>query len=263
MISNMGAARFANKLAGQRILLVGGTGGVGISVARALVEYGAAVILSSSRETKVKDVCAQLMSEYSDAADRVTGFACDLAGPSVEANIEQLFTKVGEVNHIVYMAGDRLPMVPLDDVTLEKWQKCNQVRTISSILVAKIGSRYLKKDRHSSIVFTGGSISEKPIPGGWAMLALIGAGINGLARQLAFDLAPVRVNCVALGVVETDLWHGMGEEGKKAFFADHESKLATGKVGQPEDTAEAYLYCLRDANLTGSVVHSNGGNFLM
>jgi len=161
----MSPARFTNKLAGQRVLLVGGTGGVGISVAQALLEYGASIILSSSRESKVKAVCAQLISDYPEAKDRVSGFACDLASPNVEANIEELFKKVGEINHIVYMAGDRLPMIPLDDVTLDKWQKCNQVRSIAAILVVKIGIKYMKKDRHSSIVLTGGSISEKPIPG--------------------------------------------------------------------------------------------------
>jgi NAD(P)-dependent dehydrogenase (short-subunit alcohol dehydrogenase family) len=255
-------ASFVDKLAGQRVLLVGGTGGVGVSVARGLVEFGARVVISSSRAHKVKDVCAALARDYPEARDRISGFACDLAGPQVEANVEQLFTEVGEVDHIIYMAGDRLPMIPLEDVTLDKWQKCSQVRTIASILVVKVGSRYMKKDRHSSIILTGGSISEKPIAGGWAMLALIGAGLNGLARQLAFDLAPIRVNAVAPGVIATDLWQGMGEEGKRAFFAEHESNIPTGKVGQPDDLAEAYLYCLKDLNATGIVVHSNSGIFL-
>ncbi|KAL2426469.1 Short-chain dehydrogenase/reductase phqE [Exophiala dermatitidis] len=255
--------RFTNKLTGQRVLLVGGTGGVGISVAQALLEQGATIILSSSREAKVKDTCAALENDYPEAKDRVSGYACDLASSDVESNIEELFKKVGNVDHIVYMAGDRLPMVPLEEVTLEKWQKCNQVRTIAAILVAKVGVRYMKKDRHSSIVITGGSISEKPIAGGWSMLALMGAGLNGLGRQLAFDLAPIRVNVVAPGVIETDLWQGMGEEGKKAFFAQHESTIPTGKVGQPVDLAEAYLYCLKDANATGVVIHSNSGTFLV
>jgi NAD(P)-dependent dehydrogenase (short-subunit alcohol dehydrogenase family) len=259
----MSPTKFINKLAGQRILLIGGTGGVGIAVAQALLESGATIILSSSRESKVKDVCSQLATLYPDAKDRISGYACDLASPYVEANIEQLFENIGgQINHIVYMAGDRLPMIPLEEVTLEKWQKSSQVRTIATILVAKIGIRYMKKDRQSSIVVTGGSISEKPIAGGWSMLALMGAGINGLTRQLAFDLAPIRVNCVAAGIIETDLWQGMGEEGKRAFFADHESKIPTGKVGQPEDLAEAFLYCLKDANATGVILHSNSGTFL-
>lgn len=54
----------------------------------------------------------------------------------------------------------------------------------------------------------------------------------------------------------------MGEEGKKTFFANHESNIPTGKVGQPDDLAEAYLYCLKDANATGIVVNSNSGTFL-
>ena len=254
--------RFIDKLAGQRVLLIGGTGGVGISVAQALLESGAEIILSSSREAKVNKVVIELGSQYPDAQSRITGHACNLASSDVEENIKALFAKVGKINHIVYMAGDRLPMVPLEEVTLEKWQKCNQVRTIASILVAKVGIKYMEKSSNSSIIFTGGSISEKPISGGWSMLALIGSGINGLTRQLAFDLAPVRVNAVAPGVIETDLWQGMGEEGKMQFFRQHEASIPTGRIGQPEDLAEAYVYCLKDKNATGVVVHSNSGTFL-
>jgi NAD(P)-dependent dehydrogenase (short-subunit alcohol dehydrogenase family) len=256
-----------SKLSGQRVLLVGGTGGVGLAVARLLLAQSAKVILSSSRDSKVSQCISTLQSEFKNLPeDHITGYTCDLAAPTVEDNIVGLFkqaTSSGPLNHIIYMAGDRLPMLPLEDVTLAAWQKCNQVRTIASILVAKHGVKHLAAGAPSnSITFTGGSISEKPIAGGWSMLALIGSGINGLTRQLAFDLAPVRVNCVALGVIETDLWEGMGEEGKKTFFRDLESKIPTGKVGQPDDVAEAYAYLLKDKNATGMVIHSNSGTFL-
>ncbi|KIV91242.1 hypothetical protein PV10_05803 [Exophiala mesophila] len=260
----MSTPRFTNKLHNQRILLVGGTGGVGISVAQALIEYGATVILSSSRESKLTQVITSLKTDYPDASDRISGYACDLSSPQVEENIQLLFHKIRDpIDHIIYMAGDRLPTIPLDEITLDKWQKCNQVRTIAAILVVKIGSRYLKKQATSSITLTGGSISEKPIAGGWAMLALIGAGLNGLARQLAFDLAPIRVNCVAPGVIDTDLWRGMKEEVRGEFFKGLRETNPTGMVGKPEDLAEAYLYCLRDCNATGMVVHSNSGVFLV
>jgi NAD(P)-dependent dehydrogenase (short-subunit alcohol dehydrogenase family) len=253
-------SHFTSRLSSARVLIIGGTGGLGVGLARALIEYGATVILSSSREAKVRDVVASLMTENPGA--NVSGYACDLASPDVEANIEALFQKVGEIDHIAYMAGDRLPMVPLEDVTLATWQSANQVRTISALLVCKVGVRYLKKSRDSSIVLTGGSISEKPIAGGWSMLACSFAGINGMTRQLAFDIAPIRVNCVAPGVIVTDLWAGMGEEGAKKFLSEHGRSMPTGEVGQPEDVAEAYLYCLRDKNATGSIIHSNSGAFL-
>lgn len=250
-----------SKLASSRVLILGGTGGIGISLTRALIEHKARVILSSSRQAKVNAVISALKTNYPDAI--ISGHACDLASQDVEANIKALFEQVDEIDHIVYMAGDRLPMVPLEDVTLAKWQSANQVRTISALLVCKIGTQYMKKSRDSSIVLTGGSISEKPIAGGWSMLACIGAGINGMTRQLAFDVAPIRVNCVAPGVVETDLWSGMGEEGQKRFLSGHQEMMPTGRVGQPSDLAEAYLYCLKDRNATGSVVHSNSGAFLV
>ena len=254
---------FSRKLVDKRVLLVGGTGGVGISVAQALLEFGATVILSSSRQAKIDAVIQTLLKSYPDAKGRISGYACDLAGADVESNIEALFRRVGPVDHVVYMAGDRLPMCPLEEVTLEKWHKFTQVRTIASILVAKHAVRCLKQDRTSSITFTGGSISERPMAGGWAVLGMVGAGINGLTRQLAFDLAPIRVNAVALGVVDTDLWAGLGEEGAREFLRAHEAAMPTKKVGQAEDIAEAYLYCLRDLNVTGSVVHSNSGAFLV
>ena len=256
----MSSSRYINKLSSKRVLLIGGTGGVGIAVAHAILEFGAEVIISSSRQPKVDAVTADLTKLY--PGSKVAGYVCDLASASVESNITNLFSHVGQLDHIIYMAGDRLPTIPLADITLEKWTKCNQVRTIASILVAKHGIQHLSKSPDSSIIFTGGSISQKPIPGGWAMLALIGAGINGLTRQLAFDLAPIRVNCVAPGVIETDLWQGMGEEGKKAFLEQHAKSVPTGRVGQPEDLAEAYLYLLRDRNVTGTVVDSNSGAFL-
>jgi NAD(P)-dependent dehydrogenase (short-subunit alcohol dehydrogenase family) len=259
----MSRPNFKGKLNGQRVLLVGGSGNVGIALAQALLEFGATVMFSSSRPSKVISVSKSLANDYPEAEERISGHVCDLGSPNVESNIEALFGMVGEVDHIVYMAGDRLPEIDLEDVTLEKWEKCNQVRTIAAILVVKVGTRYLKKDCRSSIVLTGGSISEKPIVGGWSMLALMSGGINGLTRQLALDLAPIRVNAVAPGIIEKDFWQEGTEEGRKAFLRDQESMNPTGKVAQPEDLAEAYLYCLRDLNATGSVVHSNSGIFLV
>jgi hypothetical protein len=70
---------------------------------------------------------------------------------------------VGNVNHIVFMAGERLPTVPLEEINLEKMQKTFHIRIFASMLTAKIGARYLKGDRSSSITFTTGSVCEKPI----------------------------------------------------------------------------------------------------
>jgi NAD(P)-dependent dehydrogenase (short-subunit alcohol dehydrogenase family) len=256
-------ARFTAKLAHQKVLLIGATGGIGIAIAQGLVEFGATVFLSSSREAKINECVQSILSDYPFAKGRVFGYPCDLSSQQVETNLEQLFEKVGIVNHIVFMAGERLPTVPLEEINLEKMQKTFHIRTFAAMLTAKIGARYLTKDRSSSITFTTGSICEKPIAGGWTMLAAIGAATPGLTRQLAFDLAPIRVNCIAPGVVATDFWSGMGKEQAEAYLKDHENKMLTQKVAQPEDVAEAFLYVMRDMNTTGQVVHTNSGVFLI
>jgi NAD(P)-dependent dehydrogenase (short-subunit alcohol dehydrogenase family) len=256
-------ARFTAKLAYQKVLLIGATGGIGIAVAQGLIEFGATVFLSSSHEARVNECVQSILSNYPFAKGRVFGYPCDLSSQQVETNLEELFEKVGNVNHIVFMAGERLPTVPLEEINLEKMQKTFHIRTFAAMFTAKIGARYLKKDRSSSITFTTGSICEKPIAGGWTMLAAIGAATPGLTRQLAFDLAPIRVNCIAPGVVATDFWSGMGKEQAEAYLKDHENKMLTKKVAQPEDVAEAFLYVMRDMNTTGQVVHTNSGVFLI
>jgi NAD(P)-dependent dehydrogenase (short-subunit alcohol dehydrogenase family) len=143
----------------------------------------------------------------------------------IEKNLGTLFGKVGNVDHVVYTAGDSLPMTPLENVTLEKIHAAGQVRTFGALLTAKIGSKYLNKSTASSFTISTGSIAERPMSGGWSMIALFGAGLAGLTRQLAFDLAPIRVNCVAPGAVDTDLWAGLSPEWKETFIKNHAGKM--------------------------------------
>ncbi len=82
-------------------------------------------------------------------------------------------------------------------------------------------------------------------------------------RNLALDLKPIRVNLINPGGVETELWNFVPEQQRKGMLEDLGKKCATGSVGRVEDVAEAYLYCMKDRNVTGSVINSNGGHYLM
>lgn len=154
-----------------------------------------------------------------------------------------------------------LPTVPLGRG--QSWKDAEDLPHPHIRRDAYIGARYLKKDRLSSIIFITGSTCEKSIADGWMMLTAIGAATPGLTRQLAFDLAPIRVNCIAPGVVATDLWSGMGKDWAEAYLKDHEDKMLTRKVAQLEDVTEAFLYVMMDANTTGQAVHTNSGVFLI
>ncbi|ETN40908.1 uncharacterized protein HMPREF1541_05188 [Cyphellophora europaea CBS 101466] len=253
---------FASKLQGQSVLLVGGTGGVGLAVSHALLQSGASIILTGSRQVKIDSVVNQLKIQYPVLHFRISGYVCDLGSPQVEENVAGLFKQLDKLDHIIYMAGDRLPTLDISEITADSVAKLSRVRVTGALLVVKHGISHLEASPTSSIVLTSGSIASKPMVGGWSILSFIGAGLGGLARQLAFDLAPIRVNCVAPGVVATDLWDPMGENAKQCCFKSVSSTYCTGRAGQAEDVAESYLYVVKDNNITGTMIDTNGGVFL-
>lgn len=181
---------------------------------------------------------------------------------TLESEIAGLFAKTSSLNHIVYTAGDSLATIPIADAQLAQIKQAGMVRFFAPILVAKHALKHLPASAASSITLTTGVVSEKPIPG-WSVVNGFGTGLHGTMRGLALDLKPIRVNLVSPGVVDTDLWAGMSQEQKEGMFKTFEEKLATGKVGQVEDVAEAFLYAMKDKNLTGSLISTNGGGLLM
>jgi NAD(P)-dependent dehydrogenase (short-subunit alcohol dehydrogenase family) len=136
------------------------------------------------------------------------------------------------------------------------------VRFIGPIFVAKHAAKYLTGGPLSSITLTTGSGGEKP-NADWSAVAGYLGGLQALTRNLAVDLKPIRVNLISPGGVDTELWDGFPEEKRKELFERLAKSTATGAIGKVEDVAEAYLYAMRDKNLTGSVISTNGGHLLM
>ncbi|TVY42021.1 Short-chain dehydrogenase/reductase [Lachnellula subtilissima] len=249
-----------NKLAGKHVLIIGGTSGLGFAVAEAAIESNARVTISSSTSSKIEASLASLKKSYPDAT--VAGYPCDLSKPTVEADLEALFKQVGQVDHIVVTAGDKLAITPFQEVTYERIISAGQVRFVAPILIAKVGSKYLNKGPESSIVLSTGSVSQRPAPN-WSVVASYAAGLHGLTRNLALDLKPIRVNLVSPGAVDTELWKDYPEEVKQGFFKEFSDKVPTGHVGKPEEVAECYLWLMKDTNATGVIADSSSGSLLV
>lgn len=267
--------RHPDKLTGRTVLLIAGTGGIGKGVASALLSRGANIILTSTRQQKLDETIAQLQQLYPEKVkSSISGYTLDLGSPSVEENVKTLVSSlkadgITQIHHMVYLAGDPLPMIAMEDITLESWAKASQVRTISCILCIKHLVPFVRAAGPAtakcspSITLTGGSVSDKPIAGGWTLLGMIAASLNGAARQLALDLKPIRVNTVAPGIVDTDLWSGMSDADRETMFETRRKALPTGRIGDVQDVAESYLWCMCDGNVTGEVVRTNAGVLLV
>lgn len=255
--------KYTQKLKDAHVLIIGGSSGIGYGVAEAVLENGGKVTISSSNPSRVQSAVERLQKAYPSATSRVTGHACGLGDEeSLESNVKELFEKVGELDHIVYTAGDALATMTLQDLSMAQLKKAGMVRFFAPLMVAKYGPKYLKQGPESSIVLTTGAVSEKPMPQ-WAIVGSYAAGLHSMCRGLALDLKPIRVNLISPGAVYTELWDGMPADHKQAMFKSIEEKMPTGRVGQVEDVAEAYLYCMKDKNLTGSMISTNGGALLV
>lgn len=190
------------------------------------------VVISSSQQSRIDSSINQLLETYPSAQHRIAGYACDLSSSSVEANIEQLFKQCGEpkFDHIVFTAGDSLATSKLEDTTLESIQKAAMVRFNSPLLLTKHAPEYLHPGPRSSITLTTGAVSRKPNKD-WSLVAGYATGLHGMMRNLALDLAPVRVNLISPGAVLTPLWDGMSKEIKEGFITRIRGTCTTGEVG--------------------------------
>ncbi len=110
--------KHTGQISGKRILIVGGSGGLGYGVAEGVLEEGAAeVIISSSKQSRIDDAIASLEKSYPSAKGKVKGYVCDLGTEAtLEENIKGLLSKVGVVDHLVYTAGDKLKIMDLDAI---------------------------------------------------------------------------------------------------------------------------------------------------
>lgn len=236
--------------------------GVGYAVAEAVIEYGGDAFVTSSNPTRVEQAVTSLKLAYPTGIDRIFGRTCDLSDESIaEDNIIGLLESIGELDHIVYTAGDSVPPVPIAEATLEKMKAATTVRYTGAVFLAKHASKHLKASADSSITLTTGRIAQKPIPN-WSVIAGPRVAVVGLARNLALDMRPIRVNAVELGAVDTPTWGRLPQEQRETMMDALVATSTTGRIGRPEDVAEAYLYCMRDRNVSGSVIASNGGNLL-
>lgn len=234
----------------QRIVVLGGTSGIGFAIARAAAEEGAAVVVGSSSQTRVEAAVAALGAS-------AKGSSVDL---SDEAATRAFFEGLGEFDHLIYTAGEPLRLLGLD-ADLAEVRRFFELRYWGALAAAKYGRKSIREG--GSMVFTSGTAGARPLGPGWAAASSICSAIEGLTRALAVELKPLRVNCVAPGVVKTDLWAGMGEDARAAFYASEAARLPVGHAGDVEEIAQSYLYLTRQTYVTGQVLHVDGGGLLV
>ncbi|MFD8705404.1 SDR family oxidoreductase [Kitasatospora sp. NPDC059648] len=236
-------------LAGKKIVIIGGTSGIGFEVARQAAAGGANVVVASSSQGRVDAATKRLGAP-------AEGRRLDVAdGDAIAAFFEQ----VGQFDHLVYTAGESLVIKPLADTTPQEARAAFERRFWGAFLSAKYAAPRLREG--GSITFSSGVLAIRPVPG-TALTAGVTGGIEALARALAVELAPLRVNVIQPGVIGTELWDGSVPD-PDAFLHDAGSQLLTGRVGTAAEAAAAYLFVLANGYVTGTTLAVDGGGALV
>lgn len=239
-----------NRLSGKSVVVLGGTSGIGLATALAAAASGAVVTVTSRTAERLARAATQL-------GQSIRGEAANLEN---EAETEALFERLGALDHLVYTAGDELLLAPIAQLDLAAARHAFEVRVFGVLGAVKHAAPRIRAG--GSIVLTHGVAGARP-HAGWGVGAAVCGAIDALARALAVELAPVRVNAVSPGFVRTPLWNSIPETEREAFFRDAGKKLLTGRVGEPKEIAEAYCYLMESTFTTGQTIVVDGGGLLV
>jgi NAD(P)-dependent dehydrogenase (short-subunit alcohol dehydrogenase family) len=231
----------------KRVVILGGTSGIGLATAQLTAALGATVIVASSNPVSVKRALDTLPAS-------ATGEAVDLTD---SAAVQAFFDGIDPFDHLVFTAGEPLTLLEVASMDLTAAREAFELRYFGALGAVSAALPRLRPG--GSVVLTTGSAADRP-GAGWSVASSICGAMDSLVRALAVELAPLRVNAVKPGVVRTPLWSGMSPQ---ALYEQTAKVLPVGRVGEPSDIAAAYIYLMNQEYATGSIVTVDGGHVLV
>lgn len=231
-------------LSNQTVAVFGASSGIGLAVARGARALGARVIAIGRDRVRLAAIAAE---------DGLEVAHCDV---TQEPAVEALLKDLGALDHVVVTAGNVVAPSPLVSLEADVLREAVATKLFGSLLVAKHAAARIAPG--GSIGFTTGPLGRKIAPNTVVKTA-INAALEASVRQLARELAPVRVYGVCPGPVDTANWGPLGAEDRRQRVQALAKTLPVGFVASVEDTAQAYLFAMQSRALTGTVIDLDGG----
>lgn len=237
----------AMSLAGKRVIVIGGSSGIGFAVAALSRELGAEVVIASSNAANVEAAVERLSG--------TTGSTVDLRD---EVSVSGFFENLGAFDHLAITAGDwgGTMFAAMQDLDLAAARDGLAVRFWGVLAAVKHGCRTIAED--GSITLTSGMLTHRPRKGA-PLATAIGGAVEHLARGLAIDLAPVRINAVCPGLILTDHVKQMPEAMLQSIVAP----LPVPRGASPAEAAKAYVYLMLNSYATGQILPVDGGGLVV
>jgi NAD(P)-dependent dehydrogenase (short-subunit alcohol dehydrogenase family) len=226
-------------------LVVGGTSGVGLAVARRLHARGATVHVVGRNKERLEAVAAsdpELVGHRADGADHDA--------------ITAVAQTVGTVDWLVVTLSGTEGLGPIATLDLDTLRHAFDAKFWGHVTTVQAVLPHLAPT--GSITVVSAVTARAGMPG-TAGIAAVNGAVEALVKPLAVELAPIRVNGVAPGLVDTPWWDDMPESGRRAYFAQAAQVLPARRVATADDVAEVVVVAATNANLTGTVIEADGG----
>lgn len=239
----------SNDLTGKRVVVVGGKVGMGLGIARAAHAAGASVVVASRRTTSAEErpdlaVFEQISLDIRD-----------------EAAVREAFVTIGSFDHLVVTAApDIMSWGRFMDDDMRGVRSYMEGKFLGSWACARYATPHLSPG--GTITFLTGGTGARPKLG-FAAVTPVLAAVEALSRSLALELAPIRVNAIRPGFIDTEMWSFLSEEERDAVRAKVRESLPARRVGTTRDIGHAALYLMNNPYVTGSILEVSGGELLV
>ncbi len=237
------------RLSDKIVVVVGGGSGIGSAVAKQAHLEGASVIILGRSSTKLEQAKGLI-------GQNVKAIATDVMD---ETATSQAFAEIGAFDHLFISAQDA-STAPLSETTLEKLRPTLDSKIWGAFHVVKHGVSQIRA--HGSITFISGLAGRRGYAG-FAVAGAANAGIEAVARSLAVEIAPIRVNTVCAGVIDTEMLDKVFGEQRTEVVKTIAEKLPVKRIGKPEEIADAVLFLMGNGFITGATLLVDGGDALV
>ena len=243
-----------------RTVVIGGTSGIGLATARQLAAAGHQVTIVGRSAERLNQALASIEGDTANTpsgSGQVLGRTADLCD---RAQLDALYAETGPFDHLVIAAPGTGSVGTLAQLDLEAFAKATETKLIATAHAVQAALPYLPPT--GSITLVTAASAQAALPG-TAGLAAVNGALETMVPVLALELAPIRVNAVSPGIVDTPWWDRvLPAEARAAAHADFAKSLPVGRVGRPEEIADVIALLVRNGYMTGTVVPCDGGGRL-